>query len=77
MSIPVRCSNCGKLLADKHTYYIKQLRIRKGTTALEPMCFDGKKVIETEEAKLFKELGLDRYCCRKILLTHVDLIEKV
>lgn len=23
------------------------------------------------------ELGLKRYCCRRMLLTHVDLIEKL
>jgi DNA-directed RNA polymerase subunit N (RpoN/RPB10) len=23
------------------------------------------------------ELGLTRYCCRKVLLTHVDLIHKL
>ena len=23
------------------------------------------------------ELGLNRYCCRRIVLTHVDLIEKL
>jgi DNA-directed RNA polymerase I, II, and III subunit RPABC5 len=23
------------------------------------------------------ELGLSRYCCRRMLLTHVDLIEKL
>lgn len=77
MLIPVRCSNCGKLIADKYDYIVKQLRIRKGTAALEPICFDGKKMIETEEAKLFTELQITRYCCRKVLLTHVDLIEKV
>jgi DNA-directed RNA polymerase subunit N (RpoN/RPB10) len=77
MLIPVRCSNCGKLLGDKYNYYVKRLRERKGTAALEPICFDGTKLVQTEEAKLFKELGIDRYCCKKVLLTHVDLIEKV
>lgn len=23
------------------------------------------------------ELGLNRYCCRRMMLTHVDLIEKL
>lgn len=77
MLIPVRCSNCGKLLGDKYNYYVKQLRERKSSTALEPICFDGTKLVETEESKLFKELQMERYCCKKVLLTHVDLIEKV
>jgi DNA-directed RNA polymerase subunit N (RpoN/RPB10) len=77
MLIPVRCTNCGKLLADKYNHYVKELRLRKGSTAMEPICFDGKTVIQTEEKKLFEELGLTRYCCRKTIFTHVDLIEKV
>ena len=64
-------------MGDKYDYYVSKLRERKGSAALEPICFDGKKVIETEEAKLFAEMQITRYCCRKVLLTHVDLIEKV
>jgi len=77
MLIPCRCTNCGKLLGDKYDYYVKRLRELKGVTALEPLCFDGSKVIKTKEAALFEELQIIRYCCRKVLLTHVDLIEKV
>jgi DNA-directed RNA polymerase subunit N (RpoN/RPB10) len=77
MLIPVRCTNCGKLLADKYNYYLAELKKRKGTGFMEPMLFDGKTMMETEEAKLFKELKLHRYCCRKTVLTHVDLIEKI
>ena len=29
------------------------------------------------EKQIFDELHLTRYCCRKVLLTHVDLIEKI
>ncbi len=77
MIIPVRCVNCGKLLADKYGYYQKRLRELKGPGYNEPTVFDGKTVIETPESKVFKELSLTRYCCRKVLLTHVDLIEKI
>lgn len=27
--------------------------------------------------KVFEELGLERYCCRRMLMTHVDLIDEV
>jgi DNA-directed RNA polymerase subunit N (RpoN/RPB10) len=78
MIIPIRCANCGYLLANKWNYYKKQLQLRKGAaTALEPICFDGKKVIKTVEAELMDEMQITRYCCRKVLLTNVDLIEKV
>ena len=29
------------------------------------------------EGNALDELGLKRYCCRRMLLTHVDLIEKL
>lgn len=30
-----------------------------------------------EEGPALTELGLKRYCCRRMVLTHVDLIEKL
>lgn len=30
-----------------------------------------------EEGEALTELGLQRYCCRRMVLTHVDLIEKL
>jgi DNA-directed RNA polymerase subunit N (RpoN/RPB10) len=77
MIIPIRCINCGKLLADKWDYYQRRLRELKGTGYAEPTCFDGKTIPKTPEMELYKELNLTRYCCRKTLLTHVDLIEKI
>jgi DNA-directed RNA polymerase I, II, and III subunit RPABC5 len=38
---------------------------------------DGKTVPDTEEGKALNELGLRRYCCRKHMLTHVDLMDKI
>ena len=33
---------------------------------------EGKEIPE-----IFKELGLNRYCCRRMIISHVDLIEKL
>ena len=77
MIIPVRCINCGKVLADKYDYYQRRLRELKGTGYAEPTIFDGKTLPVTPEAKVYKELGLSRYCCKKTMLTHVDLLEKI
>ena len=77
MLVPVRCMNCGKLLADKWNHYQKRLREMKGPGYAEPTCFDGKKIPKTPESVVFDELQLTRYCCKKTLLTHVDLIEKI
>ncbi|VVB94200.1 DNA-directed RNA polymerase subunit N [uncultured archaeon] len=35
-----------------------------------------KKRIETEDAgKVLDDLGIERYCCRRMLLTHVELVD--
>ncbi len=77
MIIPVRCMNCGKVLADKYDYYQRRLRELKGSKYAEPTYFEGKAIPKTPEAKVFEELSLTRYCCKKTMLTHVDLIEKI
>jgi len=77
MLIPIRCTNCGKILGDKYNYYNDQLRIESGNVSLEPFYFDGTNVKETKEKKICKKMGLRRYCCIKIMIAHKDLIKKV
>ena len=77
MIIPVRCVSCGKLLADKWVWYQQELQKRQGDAYGKRTYFDGTVVPVTKEAEIMKELGLTRYCCRKVLLTHVDLIQKL
>ena len=77
MIIPIRCMNCGKLLADKWLHYLERLQKLKGADYGKRTYFDGTKVPETAEGKVMTELQLNRYCCRKVFLTHVDLVEKL
>lgn len=77
MIIPVRCMNCGKTLADKWLFYQQKVRELRGSNDTTPIYMDGTTVPETVELKVLNALGLKRYCCRKHMLTHVDLIDKV
>ena len=78
MIIPIRCMNCGCTLADKWRYYqrrLKELRPTSGSNS-STIYMDGSAAPPiTAERRIFEELGLKRYCCRKHLLTHIDLIE--
>lgn len=40
---------------------------------------DYKKRVDSGEApaKVLDELGIDRYCCRRMLLSHRDLIDEL
>jgi DNA-directed RNA polymerase I, II, and III subunit RPABC5 len=69
--------NCGNILADKWTFYQEKVKQLRGTSKPAPIYMDGKSVPDTAELKVLNALGLTRYCCRKHMLTHVDLIDKI
>jgi len=77
MIIPIRCMNCGMPLADKWLYYRKQIQDLRKTPNPEPIYMDGNAIPRTAELIVLEHLGLKRYCCRKHMLTHVDLIDKI
>lgn len=80
MIIPIRCFTCSKVMADKWEYYVKRCKEledeqknkqpEKDGIELDKQHFD-----KTIRQKVFEELGLDRICCRRMLLGHVDLID--
>ena len=73
MIIPIRCFTCGKVLADKYDYYVQQAERLAREQADEgkkaPDHFDGPMT-----GKLLDDLGLTRYCCRRHMLTTVDMM---
>ncbi len=82
MIIPVRCMNCGNLLADKWRYYQAEVaRLRAEQNITQPFVIDGTQSPDaiplTPEKQVMNKLGITRYCCRKHLLTHRDLIDKI
>ncbi len=77
MIIPIRCMNCGNVLADKWLFYQEKVKELRGTSKPTPIYMDGKSIPDTAELKVLNAMGLKRYCCRKHMLTHVDLIDKI
>ena len=73
MIIPIRCMTCGKVIADLWNYY--QNEINKEKTPEDTININSKKIEKTHRGKVMDQLGLKRYCCRKHLLTHADLID--
>lgn len=80
MIIPVRCFTCNKVLGSKYATYLKLNQINKPieediVSSLDDTEDFNKKLENSRE--LFEKLGIKRYCCKRHLLTHVDLIEKI
>jgi len=76
MIIPVKCFTCGKVLADKWNYYRKQISEKSGDEERNLYLNkpeDGRKIEKSIEGKILDELKLTRICCRRHMLTHVDI----
>jgi len=67
--IPVRCFTCGKVIAPLYEEYRK--RYEEYQKALDI----GEKPKEIPE-KILDDLDLQRYCCRRMIISHVDLLKE-
>ena len=72
MLIPIRCFTCGKVLADKWNYYCKEVEKKQDQDSV--LNVNSKTMQKTTEGKVLDTLGLKRYCCRRMMISHVDLI---
>jgi DNA-directed RNA polymerase subunit N len=74
MIIPISCFTCGKILGDKWLFY--QSELQKLNPSKEDSIINiSKPMKKTPECIVLDKLELDRYCCRRIMLGHVDLID--
>ena len=77
MIIPIKCFTCGKLIAHLWNEYEKLLQEEFDKL---PNSYQGSIDEETRksiESKILDQLGLKRYCCRRMMLSHVDLCAKI
>jgi len=76
MIIPVKCFTCGNVLADKYLYYVREVRQKKLNKKQDPdnvVYLTKGNVKKTPEGEVLDTLGLNRICCRRHMLTHVDI----
>lgn len=81
MIIPIKCFTCGKVLADKYRYYQDEVRRIKMAKydALDSshrenvMYFTKENMEKTAEGTVLDKLQLFNVCCRRHMLTHVDM----
>ena len=76
MIIPVKCFTCGEVLANKYRYYLEQTKKRKmakGVAVDDLLYLTKDNTQKTCEGEVLDELKLNKMCCRRHMLTHVDI----
>jgi len=76
MIIPVKCFTCGKVLGNKYRFYQREINKRKISKSLEVdkiIYLNEDNMDKTAEGEVLDLLGLNKYCCRRHMLTHVDI----
>jgi DNA-directed RNA polymerase I, II, and III subunit RPABC5 len=82
MIIPIRCFTCNKVIAHLWEKYLEQIQmnyIDEDIKNQKKKRFVDIEQIEkkTSEGQILDDLGLNKYCCRRMILSHVDLCEKI
>tara|TARA_B110000444_G_scaffold251571_1_gene279624 strand:- start:440 stop:670 length:231 start_codon:yes stop_codon:yes gene_type:complete len=76
MIIPIKCFTCGEVLADKYRYYLEQVKSKKmkrGIQSETVLYLTKENTSKTPEGEVLDELSLKKMCCRRHILTHVDI----
>ena len=76
MIIPVKCFTCGTVLADKYRYYqseVKKIKIQRGESVEKVVYLTKTNVDKTAEGEVLDTIGLKNVCCRRHMLTQVDI----
>jgi DNA-directed RNA polymerase subunit N (RpoN/RPB10) len=76
MLIPVKCFTCGNVLGDKYRYYLEQVRKKKMSedqNINDVIYLTKLNIDKTPEGEVMDQLNLHKYCCRRHMLTHVDI----
>lgn len=83
MLIPVRCFTCGKTISDKWVPFIKGVNEKKDVNTtndvkdLDIEYINLDKPNKSIEGGVMDDLGLHRYCCRRMILGNVHLITNI
>lgn len=75
MIIPIKCFTCGTLIADKYRFYVEQVEAEKKRLGYDsnPVYFSKLNTKRSPEGHMMDLLGLTKQCCRRHMLTHVDI----
>tara|TARA_B100001287_G_C22520114_1_gene452313 strand:+ start:140 stop:373 length:234 start_codon:yes stop_codon:yes gene_type:complete len=76
MIIPIKCFSCGKVLANKYQFYLAEVKKQKlqGSKDMNEIVYLTEDFNEkTIEGEVLDYLKLNKQCCRRHMMTHVDI----
>jgi len=85
MIIPIRCFTCHKVLGDKWEYFKQQVEKHENDSSTKKTNINDIKVTDKHDTyfldrykgKILNELNINKLCCRRHMLGHVDLIDLI
>tara|TARA_B100001059_G_C17497319_1_gene409275 strand:- start:283 stop:516 length:234 start_codon:yes stop_codon:yes gene_type:complete len=76
MIIPVKCFTCGNVIGNKYVWYVNEVSKRKQIQEKENTSiqyFSDEYKTKSIEGEVLDVLELKKQCCRRHMLTHVDI----
>jgi len=82
MIIPIRCFTCNEVIVHKWEEYINELQkayLEEDIKNNRKKRFIDIKDLENKkiEGQILDKMGFNKYCCRRMFLSHVDLCDKI
>lgn len=78
MIIPVKCFSCNNpWISSRWLMYlakVKEYRRKEGKPENGEMEYLTASTVKTAEGKALDDIGITKMCCRRMMLSHVDLI---
>lgn len=78
MIIPVRCFTCGNVLASKYRKYLEEVQKQERGNAKDVIIsaesIENGEIMNTPQKRAMDKLHLTRYCCRRHMISQVDII---
>lgn len=76
MIVPVRCMTCGKVLANKWNSYKRMCEQAESEAVMSELESEVSKSFEPGfKKKILEDLGITKMCCKRHMITHVDIID--
>ena len=79
MITPIRCFTCNQIIANKWNKYqekIQEQYLKEDVpNNIKKRFIDVSNLDKNIEGKILDELKIHKYCCRRMLMSHVDMAE--